>query len=200
MLETNSKLAVDKDTGNSFDAMAVFIRLNLYLKRSPVLLKLAIVFMIATALTEASFAALMKPIINEAFVNASPWYLTWVPVLVLTVMVTRAVFGFFANYTMQSLGRHVIFDIRQDVFASLINLPTTYFDQNSSAKNVSKLIYDVETTAVTTTDALTIVFKDAVVACALICWLVYLDWRLTCLLYTSPSPRDLSTSRMPSSA
>ena len=25
-------------------------------------------------------------------------------------------------------------------------------------------------------------------------------WGLTCLLYTSPSPRDLSTSRMPSSA
>ena len=26
------------------------------------------------------------------------------------------------------------------------------------------------------------------------------DGRVTCLLYTSPSPRDLSTSRMPSSA
>ena len=26
------------------------------------------------------------------------------------------------------------------------------------------------------------------------------DWEMTCLLYTSPSPRDLSTSRMPSSA
>jgi len=26
------------------------------------------------------------------------------------------------------------------------------------------------------------------------------DWLCTCLLYTSPSPRDLSTSRMPSSA
>ena len=26
------------------------------------------------------------------------------------------------------------------------------------------------------------------------------DWASTCLLYTSPSPRDLSTSRMPSSA
>ena len=26
------------------------------------------------------------------------------------------------------------------------------------------------------------------------------DWKDTCLLYTSPSPRDLSTSRMPSSA
>ena len=26
------------------------------------------------------------------------------------------------------------------------------------------------------------------------------DWSIRCLLYTSPSPRDLSTSRMPSSA
>ena len=25
-------------------------------------------------------------------------------------------------------------------------------------------------------------------------------WAISCLLYTSPSPRDLSTSRMPSSA
>ena len=30
-------------------------------------------------------------------------------------------------------------------------------------------------------------------------WIV-LDYYYTCLLYTSPSPRDLSTSRMPSSA
>ena len=30
--------------------------------------------------------------------------------------------------------------------------------------------------------------------------LVYFDNGATCLLYTSPSPRDLSTSRMPSSA
>ena len=28
----------------------------------------------------------------------------------------------------------------------------------------------------------------------------YGDWLDSCLLYTSPSPRDLSTSRMPSSA
>ena len=29
---------------------------------------------------------------------------------------------------------------------------------------------------------------------------VFPDWYVFCLLYTSPSPRDLSTSRMPSSA
>ena len=30
--------------------------------------------------------------------------------------------------------------------------------------------------------------------------LIQLPWNKDCLLYTSPSPRDLSTSRMPSSA
>ena len=30
--------------------------------------------------------------------------------------------------------------------------------------------------------------------------LIYADQEKACLLYTSPSPRDLSTSRMPSSA
>ena len=28
----------------------------------------------------------------------------------------------------------------------------------------------------------------------------YIDWLITCLLYTSPSPRDIMRSRMPSSA
>ena len=169
----------------NFDAKAVFIRLNLYLKRSPILLRLAIIFMIATAITEASFAALIKYIVNDAFVSATPWFITWMPVLLFSALVTRAVLGFFANYSMQSLGRNVIFNIRQDVFAKLINLPTRYFDQNSSAKNVSKLIYDVETTAVATTDALTIFFKDAVASLALISWLLYLDWRLTLIFLIS---------------
>ena len=31
-------------------------------------------------------------------------------------------------------------------------------------------------------------------------WLAFLEGGLTCLLYTSPSPRDYAASRMPSSA
>ncbi len=185
MLETSSMPVAHSDKGNKFDAKAVFVRLNLYLKRSPVLLKLAIVFMIVTALTEASFAALIKYIVNDAFVSAKPWFVQWGPLILFGALVARAIFGYLANSSMQSLGRHVIYNIRQDVFRNLICLPTSYFDRNSSAKNVSKLIYDVETTAVATTDALTIVFKDAVTSVALICWLVYLDWRLTLIFIVS---------------
>ena len=50
-------------------------------------------------------------------------------------------------------------------------------------------------------------FKIVMVAGALlVLWIAYTTWSgeevsiESCLLYTSPSPRDLSTSRMPSSA
>lgn len=170
---------------SSFDAKAVFIRLVSYLLRHRTLLTLAVIFMVATALTEASFAALIKYIVNDAFVTADPWFIAWVPFILLSLLFLRAILGFLANYSMARVGRYVIYEIRQDIFSRMICLPTKYFDQNSSAKNVSKLIYDVETTAVATTDTLTILFKDSVVSIALLCWLFYLDWRLTLIFVMS---------------
>lgn len=170
---------------NSFDAKAVFLRLVSYLLRHRTLLTLAVIFMIATALTEASFAALIKYIVNDAFVTADPWFIAWVPFILLALLLLRAILGFSANYSMARVGRYVIYEIRQDIFSRMISLPTSYFDQNSSAKNVSKLIYDVETTAVATTDTLTILFKDSVVSIALLSWLFYLDWRLTLIFVLS---------------
>jgi len=162
-----------------FNAREVFVRLLNYLWRHKLTLGLAIVFMIITALTEASFAALVERIVNDGFVEAKSWYLQWLSLILLALIVLRAVFGFLANYSMARVGRHVIYEIRQDIFAKLITLPTSFFDANSSSKNVSKLIYDVEVTATATTDTLTILFKDIISAIALLIWLLYLDWRLT---------------------
>ncbi len=162
-----------------FDSKEVFKRLVAYLGNHKPIVVLAVLFMILTALTEASFAYMIEPIINDGFVNANAWHIKWLALIVLALMMLRAVVGFVANYFMAVLGRNVIFDIRQDTFASLICLPTSYFDANSSAKNVSKLIYDAETTAVATTDTLTILFKDSVASMAFIGLMLYIDWQLT---------------------
>lgn len=171
--------------GADFNAIEVFKRLLEYLWRHKSLLMLAIVFMVLTALTEASFAALIEKVVNDGFVNANEWYLRWLGLILLGVIVVRAVVGYLANYSMARLGRYVVHEIRHDIFARLITLPSAYFAKNSSSKNVSKLIYDVEATATATTDTLTILFKDSVVSIALIFWLFYLDWRLTLIFIVS---------------
>lgn len=162
-----------------FDTRKVFYRLTRYLLGHKTVVAIAIFFMIITALTEASLALMIKEITDEGFVHASEWTLKWMPLVMLGMMFLRAVVGYLSNFFMARLGRNVVYDVRSDTFANLITLPSAYFDQNSSSKNVSKLIYDVETTALATTDTLTILSKDSVLAIALISILVYLDWRLT---------------------
>jgi subfamily B ATP-binding cassette protein MsbA len=171
--------------GRDFNALQVFKRLLEYLWRHKSLLGLAIIFMVLTALTEASFAALIEQVVNDGFVNAKEWHLRWLGLVLLGVIVLRAVLGYLASYSMARLGRYVVHEIRRDIFTNLITLPTTYFAKNSSSKNVSKLIYDVEATATATTDTLEIIFKDTVVTAALVFWLVYLDWRLTLIFLIS---------------
>ena len=174
-----------KSTIQLFDSKQVFKRLLTYLWRHKTIVIVAILFMVLTALSEASFAYMIEPIINDGFVNAKPWHIKWLALMVLGLMVIRAVVGYFGNFYMAKVGRNVIFDIRQDTFANLITLPTSYFDANSSAKNVSKLIYDAETTAQATTDTLTIMFKDSVASVAFIGLMVYIDWRLTLIFLLS---------------
>ena len=184
--QKNEQSLSSKDgDAHQFDSKAVFKRLLSYLWQHKSLVGISIIFMVCTALTEASFAALIEKIVNDGFVNAQDWYLKWLSLILFGLLLLRAFVGYFSNFFMAKLGRVVIFDIRQDIFANLITLPTTFFDKNSSSKNVSKLIYDVEVTAVATTDTLTVLFQDTVKAVALICWLVYIDWRLTLIFILS---------------
>lgn len=187
MNEIHSPVAKVSRDAAAFDVRAVFLRLLRYLFRHAHLLLLAIGFMVLTGLIEASVAAFIEKVLKNGFLTGDQWFVKWSGLMLMVVVFARAIFGFIANYTMAKVGRLVIYEIRQDIFYNLLRLPTRYFDQNSSAKNVSKLIYDVETTAVATTDTLSILFKDSVVTLGLVSWLFYKDWRLTLIfLLTIP--------------
>ena len=179
MTELQTLPDASQQDGSAFNARQVFLRLLRYLLKYTHLLLLAVLFMICTGLVEASVVAFMDRILKDGFLTGDQWFVRWSGMLLFGVILVRAVVGFFANYTMAKLGRLMIFEIRQDIFRNMLHLPTRYYDENSSGKNVSKLIYDAETTAVATTDTLTILFKDSVVALGLIGWLFYQDWRLT---------------------
>ena len=182
---TDDTALVVTESGHRFDGKAVYTRLLKYLLKHKPILGMAIFFMVLTALTEASVAKLVELIINNGFVKADEWFLKWLGVILFALITCRAIFGYISNYAMARVGRYVIHGLRQDIFSNMIKLPTQFYDENSSSKNVSKLIYDVEATATATTDTLTILFKDVVVSVALIGQMFYLDWRLTLIFLIS---------------
>jgi subfamily B ATP-binding cassette protein MsbA len=161
------------------DARATLLRLLSYLLRHRVLLVIAILFLMATGSIEASFIKSIDTILKSGFLNGDDWYVRWSGLLLMGVLTARAITGYIGNYTMAKAGRLVIYELRQDVFGNMISLPSPYFDRNSSSQTISKLIYDVEVTAMAITDTLAILFRESFKAIGLIMFLFWSEWRLT---------------------
>ena len=143
------------------------------------MLIIAIIFLMATGMIEASFIKSIDTILKDGFLNGDDWFVRWSGALLMAVLAARAITGYIGNYAMAKAGRLVIFELRQDIFGNMISLPSSYFDQNSSAQTISKLIYDVETTSVAITDTLAIMFRESFKAIGLIAFLLWSEWRLT---------------------
>jgi len=161
------------------DSGALYRRLLGYIAPYKGIFAISVIAMAVTALSEAGFAALFKPIMDDGFVEPDPDFVLLIPWLIMAVVLVRTVGGFVASYTMAWVGRQVVYDLRKQMFDRVLQLPSPFFNRHSSSSLVSKLLYDVEQAGTATTDALTLVVKDMLTALALLGWLIYLDWMLT---------------------
>lgn len=139
----------------------------------------AVFGMALVASTEPAFAALMKPMLDGSFVDKNPQMIRFVPLALIGIFIVRGVGSFLLRYFMEWVGRHVIFDMREQIFAQLIHLPTTFYDVNTTGHLTSKLIYDVEQVANAATSAITTIIKDSLTIIGLLAWMLYLNWQLT---------------------
>lgn len=141
----------------------------------------AVIGMALLALTSASFAALMKPLVDHGFVGKELETIRLVPPLIIGIFFIRGVANFMAQYSVNWVGRRVIFDIRNQIFSHLTRLPSSFYDKQASGGLISRLIYDVEQIAAAVTEAVFVVVRDGLTVLAMTAWMIYLNWKLTIL-------------------
>lgn len=163
-------------------ALAIYARLLRYVKRYWLVFLLAFAAMIVYSLTQTAFAALMKPLMNGGFVNRNPTVIRLIAGEILLLFLVRGVAGFTLNYSMSWIGRRVILALRSDLFRKLLNLPASFFDSNATGTLLSKLTYNTEQVAESTTNSVKVAVRDTVTVIALLGWMIYLNWLLTVLV------------------
>jgi ATP-binding cassette, subfamily B, bacterial MsbA len=144
---------------------------------------LAVIGMALTAATETSLAAILKPLLDDGFVEKDLDTIRWIPIALLTIAFLRGVGGFLSNYYMAWISRNVVRDMRQQIYVHLIDLPTRFFDGSPSGHLTSKLIYDVEQVANASASAITIIVRDTLTLIGLLGWMLYLNWKLTLIFF-----------------
>ena len=143
-----------------------------------------VIGMVAVAVSEASFAALLKPIMDGGFVERDPSTIRLTPLLLIGAFLVRGIGSFADQYSIAWIGRRVVFDLRAEMFKRMIHFPARYYDHHSSATLVAKLIYDVEQVSLATTMAVRVLIKDSLLTLVLLGWLAYLNWQLTLIFLT----------------
>jgi len=156
------------------DVLRVYKRLFAYALPHMKVLLIGMVAMVIFAATDSGFALLMQPMLKSLEAGDAAVSLL-IPLLVLILFVTRAVAGFGSHYTLGWVGRRVIKQMREDVFSHMVKLPTRYYDQSSAGMLLSKLTYNVEQVAESTSNVLTILIRDTLTIFGLIIVMVYLS-------------------------
>ena len=140
---------------------------------------LAVLAMVAVALTEPLFPAIMKYLLDNGFKTQDPRMVWLIPAGMVALFLVRGVFTFCTSYLMHWISNHLVSDIRRELFAKILVLPTQTYHDHSSGKLIARLLYDVGNVTESATSVLVTLIRESLTAAALVCYLIYLDWKLT---------------------
>jgi subfamily B ATP-binding cassette protein MsbA len=128
-------------------ASRLYVRLLAYVRPYRRQFAFTVLSMILLAATEPAVPALLKPMLDGSFVDKDPQMIRLIPLALILLALVRGVAMFGSDFGLKWVANRVVLDLREQMFARLLVLPTAYYDQNSSAKLISKLIFDVNNVA-----------------------------------------------------
>ncbi|MDP2795542.1 MAG: lipid A export permease/ATP-binding protein MsbA [Sulfurisoma sp.] len=165
--------------GTPLGSFQMYVRLMGYVKPYWKAFALGIVGMVLLAASEPLFPALMKTLLDKGFSGKPRDNLWLAPLAVIGIFLLRGVLSFVTDYTMSWLTNRLVFDLRNVMFARLLQLPTRTYDNQSTGLLISKVTNDVNNVTGAATSVLTVAVRDSLAIVALLSWLLYLNWKLT---------------------
>ncbi len=139
--------------------------------------------MVVYAGTEAGVAMIMKPLMDQGFVDRDPTIIQLIPVAIIGLFLVRGLADFFTTYGLGWIARNVIKTLREEMFNKLLVLPAPFYDHSTSGQLMSKLVYDVEQVASAATDAVLTIIRDSLTIVGLLAWMFYLSGFLSLLIF-----------------
>lgn len=176
--------------------MKEFKRLLKYLRPNYATFAIAIVAMLFVALFESATGALLVPLFNQ-FLPASAtspatlfglqklipendWYRAWVTISVLLVAFTilKGVAEFFSSYLMTKIGQAAVLDLRQELYAHLLNQSADFFQKHRTNYLVSRLVTSCSAIEISVASNLRDILREGLMLIVFLGAAFYYNWRL----------------------
>lgn len=141
-------------------------------------LVIAMVGMVIVAGFNASQAYMVKPLLDEIFVNKDKFLLNILPLALLALFLVKGVFYFIYSYLLEWVGQCVIRDLRNQIYAHLNRLSLSFFHNTPTGELISRIINDVNLLQGAVSHALIRILRDFVSVIGLLGVIFFMDWKL----------------------
>lgn len=132
----------------------------------------------AVAALTGGYAWLVRPALDEIFINKNVTWLVWLPVALMCVSILKGLCGYGQSYLMIFVGSRVVTDIRQQLFGHLMRLPVGFHLKNPSSRMLSRVINDVNWIQNAVSGVLKDLFQQSLTFLVLLGVILYQNWRL----------------------
>ncbi|MEZ9738492.1 ABC transporter ATP-binding protein [Vibrio splendidus] len=100
----------------------------------------------------------------------------------VAVLVASYVVDTIYSYNLRKTGQYTITDMRSVLFARVLKLPRSYFDNTPIGVTLSRLTSDLETIGETFVQSVVGLVKDSINTIALLVMMFFIDWQLTMIV------------------
>ncbi|MFP4559685.1 MAG: ABC transporter transmembrane domain-containing protein, partial [Thiohalorhabdus sp.] len=141
-------------------------------------LAVSLVAMIVVAGATTGVAYLLKPVIDQIFIEENETLLLLLPLGIIGLYLVKGVANYLETYLLSWIGQRAMRQLRDDLFARLLHMPLGFFSEHAAGTLISRLTYDVDQVERSITRGLSTLIKDSLTAVFLLGLVFYHDWQL----------------------
>ena len=153
-------------------------RILALIKENRFRLFLAMVCMLVMAAATSATAFLVKPVLDDIFLNKDTLMLKIIPLAVILIYLLRGLATYGQDYLMNYVGESIIRRLRDDLYSHIQDLPIAFFHKEKTGVLMSRVTGDVGIVKTMVSTAVTSSLKDCFTIVGLTSVIFYRDWKM----------------------
>lgn len=160
----------------------IFLRLWPMISPFKIGLIVASITLIVNAVSDALMLALLKPLLDDGFGKEHRAVFVWMPLALVGLIGIRGISSFISTYCMSWVSGKVVMQMRRILFIHIMNMPISFFMKQSTGALVSRITYDSDQVASSSSGALITVVREGTSIIGLCIMMFYYSWQLSLIL------------------
>lgn len=173
--EINDLSNVDKDSST----WKTFLKLSPYIIEHKFLLFISIILLVLSAFADTSLIAILKPLLDKGFAKGDQNFLLMAPIYIFGLVFLRGVANYGYSVFLSLISGKIVMKMRQKLFNHFVDSSVSYYDKNSTGRLLSRITYDTDQVAASSSDALITIIRESAFICGLFYTMFYNSWQLS---------------------